>query len=97
MWNAECAKKEIIFQNYKEHIRSQHENEVYNDLRSSSQTSLQSVFTKPSVSGTKKWKVNEDIETRKDEEQDSFDESNDNQKGAEAVNKQYKSFFSNWI
>ena len=37
--------------------------------------------------------MNEDIETRKDEEQDSFVESNDNQKGAEAVNKQYKSLF----
>ena len=37
--------------------------------------------------------MNEDIETRKDEEQDSFVESNDDQKGAEAVNKQYKSLF----
>ena len=37
--------------------------------------------------------MNEDIETRKDEEQDSFVESNDDQKGAKAVNKQYKSLF----
>ena len=50
------CKKEIILQNYKEHIRSQHENEDCHDLRPYSQTSLQSIFNKSSVSGAKKTK-----------------------------------------
>ena len=85
--NVKCrvCKKEIIFQNYKEHIRSQHENEDYNVLRSSSQTSLQTIFTKQSVSKKKEAKMNKDIDSRKYGEQDSFVENNDNQKGAEAV------------
>ena len=54
------CKKIRLLQNYKDHIKSQHENEDCNDLRSSSQTSLQSVFQKPLAQRVKKTKIGGD-------------------------------------
>lgn len=71
------CKKELLLQNYKEHIRTQHVDEDCNDLRSLSQESLKSIFTQPLLSKTKKQKL-EKIEVRDDtiEEGNSVDGDN---------------------